>query len=86
MFIRKIFLLIFFLSKFSFSQEITEISDYANSITSKEENNPTGISTEASHIKLDSDEIGVINMTVKRAADKTANGYFAIFIILLVKL
>ena len=36
MFIRKIFLLIFFLSKFSFSQEITEISDYANSITSKE--------------------------------------------------
>ena len=36
MFIRKIFLLIFFLSKFSLSQEIIEISDYANTITSKE--------------------------------------------------
>jgi hypothetical protein len=36
--------------------------------------------TEFNHIKLDMDEIGVINITVNKAADRTANGYLAIFI------
>jgi Zn-dependent M28 family amino/carboxypeptidase len=36
MFIRKIFLLVLFLTKFSFSQQKKEVSDYANTITSKE--------------------------------------------------
>ena len=42
---------------------------------------PTGISTEASQIKFESDEIGVINITVNKAAERTAKGYFAMFII-----
>ena len=42
----------------------------------------TGISTEDSHMRLETDEIGVINITVNRAADKTANGYLAMFIII----
>jgi len=48
--------------------------------------NPTGISADASQIKFDIDEIGVINITVNNAADKTANGYFAMLIILKVRL
>ena len=36
MFIRKIFLLVLLVTKFSFSQKKKEISDYANTITSKE--------------------------------------------------
>ncbi len=44
--------------------------------------NPKGISTDASQIRFDIDVIGVINITVNNAADKMANGYFAIFIIL----
>ena len=48
--------------------------------------NPTGISADASQIKFDIDEIGVINITVNNAADKMAKGYFAIFIILKVRL
>ena len=58
----------------------------SNKITSIDENNPTGISTEDNHIKFDIDEIGVINITVNRAAERTANGYFAIFIVILVRL
>ena len=52
--------------------------------TSRDDPKPTGISTEDSHNKFDIEEIGVINITVKRAAEKTANGYFVIFINLLV--
>ena len=40
------------------------------------------MSTEASQINFDIDEIGVINITANKAAEKIANGYFAIFIIL----
>ena len=58
----------------------------SNKLTSKDEINPTGISTEASQIKLDNDEIGVINITVNKAAERTANGYFAILIIIPIKL
>jgi len=36
------------------------------------------------HNRFAIEEIGVINITVKRAAEKTANGYFVIFINLLV--
>ena len=32
--------------------------------------------------KFDIDEIGVINITVNKAADRTANGYLAILIII----
>ena len=35
-----------------------------------------------SAINLVNDETGVISNTVKRAAERTANGYFAIFIAL----
>ncbi|MDA8733393.1 hypothetical protein N9M76_02065 [Gammaproteobacteria bacterium] len=42
----------------------------------------TGISTEDNHMRLEIEEIGVINITVNRAADKTANGYLAMFIII----
>ena len=37
-------------------------------------------------INLVNDETGVISITVNKAAEKTANGYFAIFIIIWVKL
>ena len=55
-------------------------------MTSIQVTNPTGISADASQIRFDIDEIGVINITVNNAADNTANGYFAMFIILKVKL
>ena len=44
--------------------------------------NLTGISVDVSQIRFDTDEIGVINITVNNAADKIANGYFTMFIIL----
>jgi hypothetical protein len=47
---------------------------------------PTGISTEINQIKFEIEDIGVINITVNKAAEKTANGYFVIFIIFLAKL
>jgi hypothetical protein len=40
-----------------------------------------GISTEDSQIRFETDVIGVISIAVNNAADKTANGYFAILII-----
>ena len=52
----------------------------SKSKTSSDEMIPIGISTEFNQIKLEIEEIGVINKTVSRAAEKTANGYFAIFI------
>ena len=56
----------------------------SNKITSNDENIVTGISTDANQIKFDIEETGVINITVNKAAEKTANGYFVIFINLLV--
>ena len=53
----------------------------SNRMTSIQVTNPTGISADANQIRFDIDEIGVINNTVNNAADNTANGYFAMFII-----
>ena len=53
-------------------------TEHMNLSTSNEEINPTGISTED---KFDNEPIGVINITVNNAAERIANGYFAIFII-----
>ena len=39
------------------------------------------MSTEANQINFDIDEIGVISITANKAAERTANGYFAILII-----
>ena len=52
----------------------------SNSKTSSDLNIPIGMFTEFNQIKFDMDEIGVINITVNKAADRTANGYLAIFI------
>jgi hypothetical protein len=46
----------------------------------------TGISTEANQIKFEIEVTGVISIIVNKAAEKTANGYFAILIIPLVRL
>ena len=49
-------------------------------MTSKEDIIFTGISNEYNQIRFDIDEIGVTNITVNKAADKTAKGYFTIVI------
>ena len=49
-------------------------------ITSRDEATFTGISTDDSHNKFDTEEIGVIKSTVNKAADKIAIGYLANFI------
>ena len=52
----------------------------SKSKTSSDVKIPIGMFTEFNQIKFDIDEIGVINITVNKAADRTANGYLAIFI------
>tara|TARA_X000000950_G_C13419143_1_gene459368 strand:- start:264 stop:392 length:129 start_codon:yes stop_codon:yes gene_type:complete len=40
--------------------------------------------SEFNQIKFDIDEIGVINITVNKDAERTANGYLAVFMTILV--
>ena len=52
----------------------------SNKSTSNADNKDIGISTEDNQMIFDIEDIGVTNNTVNKAADKTANGYFAILI------